>query len=388
MRIWEATGERFVLDLREVSGALGDLGTLLPLTLGILAVGGHAPTPVLLGFAAFYVATALVYRLPIPVQPMKAVAAVILTAGIPVAGVAASGLMIGAVLLLLGATGWIDRVARSVPRSVLAGLQLGLGLALGLFAVRLIGHAPATGLAILGLLIGLRFAPRLPAAIIALAAAILLGWAIGDPGLGFVGDPVEGFALPAWPGAAELATSFTVLTLPQLSLTLSNAVLLTALLAGDYFGTRAEHVTPARLSVTSGLANLLLVPFGALPMCHGAGGLAAHYRFGARSGTAPLLLGLALAALALAPGRIAVDLLSAVPVAGLGALLLVAAAELALSRRLFDGRPSCLPVIATTAGVTLWVDPFWGLLAGCGAELLRVAVLRRSRPGGASRQPE
>ncbi|MEQ9138651.1 MAG: putative sulfate/molybdate transporter [Thalassobaculum sp.] len=385
MLIWEATGERFVFNLREVSGALGDLGTLLPLTLGILAVSGHAPTPVLLGFAAFYVVTALVYRLPIPVQPMKAVAAVILTAGVPVAGVAASGVMIGAVLLLLGATGWIDRVARSVPRSVLAGLQLGLGLALGLFAARLIGHAPATGLAILGLLIGLQFAPRLPAAIIALAAAILLGWAIGDPGLGVVGDPVEGFALPAWPSAADLATSFTVLTLPQLSLTLSNAVLLTALLAGDYFGTKAEHVTPARLSVTSGLANLLLVPFGALPMCHGAGGLAAHHRFGARSGTAPLLLGLALAALALAPGRIAVDLLSAVPVAGLGALLLVAAAELALSRRLFDGKPSCLPVIAATAGVTLWIDPFWGLLAGCGAELVRVAVLRRLRPRG---QPE
>lgn len=388
MLIRGARGEGFVLDLREVSGAFGDLGTLLPLTLGILAVGGHAPAPVLLGFAAFYIATALVYRLPIPVQPMKAVAAVILTAGVPVAGIAASGVMIGVVLLVLGTTGWIDRVARAVPQSVLAGLQLGLGLALGVFAASLIASAPATGLAILGLLIVLQFAPRLPAALIALAAAILLGWVIGDPGLDFIGDPAQGFSLPSWPSADELTNSLTLLTLPQLSLTLSNAVLLTALLAGDYFGSKAAHVTPARLSVTSGLANLLLVPFGALPMCHGAGGLAAHHRFGARSGTAPLLLGLALAALALAPGRVSMDLLSAVPVAGLGALLMIAAADLALSRRLFDGKPSCLPVIAVTAGVTLLIDPFWGLLAGCGAELVRVAVLRRLRPGGSGHQPE
>src|SRR3546814_14007024 len=86
--------------------------------------------------------------------------------------------------------------------------------------------------------------------------------------------------------------AFSLLVLPQLSLTLSNAVVLTALIAGDYFGHRAAHVTPVRLSVTSGLANLLLTQFGALPMCPGAGGLAAHYRFGARRGTAPLRLGL------------------------------------------------------------------------------------------------
>src|SRR3546814_2047847 len=86
-----------------------------------------------------------------------------------------------------------------------------------------------------------------------------------------------------------LQRSLSLLALPQLSLTFANAVLLTALVAGDYFGARAAHVTPRRLSITSGLANLLLTPLGALPMCHGAGGLAAHHRFGARSGTAPLV---------------------------------------------------------------------------------------------------
>jgi hypothetical protein len=115
-------GRNYVLSLRELSGALGDLGTLLPLMLGTIAVVGLAPTPVLVGFAVFYLGTALYYRLPIPVQPMKAVAAVLLTAGITPAGLAASGVMIGLVLLLLGLTGWITRLARVVPQSVLAGL--------------------------------------------------------------------------------------------------------------------------------------------------------------------------------------------------------------------------------------------------------------------------
>jgi MFS superfamily sulfate permease-like transporter len=126
---------------------------------------------------------------------------------------------------------------------------------------------------------------------------------------------------------------------------------------------------------------LLLTPFGALPMCHGAGGLAAHYRFGARSGTAPLLLGLVLLAFALLPGGLGLEALAAIPAAGLGALLLMASGELALSRRLFDCKPSCWPVIAVTAGVTVWNDPFWGLLAGSCAELVRFAAVRVLRRG-------
>lgn len=138
-------------------------------------------------------------------------------------------------------------------------------------------------------------------------------------------------------------------------------------------------MTPRCLSISTGLGNLLLPPFGALPMCHGAGGIAAHYRFGARRGAAPLMLGLLLLGLVLLPGGAGLAALAAIPVAGLGALLLIASAELALSRRLFNCKPSCWPVIATTAGVTLLVDPFWGLVAGSLAELLRLAMVRALR---------
>jgi len=370
-------GETFVLTLRELSGALGDLGTLLPLMLGAIAVVGLAPLPVVLGFAVFYIATALYYRLPIPVQPMKAVAAVLLTAQFTPAELALSGIMIGGVLLLLGCTGWITRLARLVPQSVLAGLQLGLGLALALVALQLMASAPLVAAATLAVLLGLLLVPAAPAALAGLAVAIVLAQALGAPGIGVEGLAAPAFPLASWPSLQELERSVSLFVLPQLALTFTNAVLLTALIAGDYFGERAAHVTPRRLSITSGLANLLLAPLGALPMCHGAGGLAAHHRFGARSGTAPLLLGLALLAVALLPGGSGLALLAAIPAAGLGALLLTAAGELALTRRLFDSRPSCWPVIAVTAGATLWADPFWGLVAGSLAELLRLAVVRR-----------
>lgn len=368
-------GTPFVLNLRELGGALGDLGTLLPLMLGTIAVVGLAPAPVLLGFAVFYIATAVHYRLPVPVQPMKAVAAALLTTGITPAGLAASGVMIGAVLLILGLTRWIGRLARLVPQSVLAGLQAGLGVSLALVSLDLMATAPLVALAALAVFIGLLFVPRCPSALIGLAVAVVLAQVLGAPGIAFDAAPAA-FAIPQLPSLAEIERAATVFVLPQLSLTFTNAVLLTALIAGDYFGDRARHVTPARLSVTSGLANLLLTPFGALPMCHGAGGLAAHYRFGARSGTAPLLLGLALLAVALTPGGLGLAALAAIPAAGLGALLLMASGELALTKRLFDSRPSCWPVIAVTAGITVWADPFWGLMAGTGAELARLAVLR------------
>ncbi len=369
-------GERFVFNLREVSGALGDLGTLLPLMLGTIAVVGLAPKPVVLGFAIFYIVTSVYYRLPIPVQPMKAVAAVLLTAQLGPAALAASGVMIGAVLLILGVTGWIDRLARLVPQSVLAGLQAGLGLALGLVALGLMASSPLLAVVTLAILLGLAPVPRAPAALIALVVAAVMSRALGIPGMGLETISPAAFSLPSWPSLAEVQSAVSLYVLPQLSLTFTNAVLITALLAGDYFGERAAHVTPKRLSITSGLANLLLTPFGALPMCHGAGGLAAHYRFGARSGTAPLALAVALLAVALWPDGAGLALIAGIPAAALGALLLIASGELALGKRLFDCKPSCWPVIAVTAAVTVWADPFWGLVAGSAAEFVRRAAVR------------
>lgn len=364
--------------IAEISGALGDIGTLLPLTLGAIGVAGLAPVPVLLGFAVFYIATGLYYRLPVPVQPMKAVAALLLTTQMSAGSLIAGGVLIGAVLLVLGSTGWINRAARLVPGSVLSGLQLGLGLLLAWMSVGLIATSPLAGLVTLAVLVLLlRLLPTWPAALIGLAVALGLGALIGAPGLPLPDTAPALFQLPPLPTVPsmnEWQQGFSTLVLPQLALTVTNAIVLTALVVGDYFGEQGHRATPARLSVTTGLANLCLVPFGALPMCHGAGGVAAHHRFGARSGLAPVLLGVGLLLVAFVPGGVA--FIAAVPAAGLGALLLVAAVELGMTRRLWVARPSCWPVIGITALVTFWADPFFGLIVGVAAETFRAAWVR------------
>jgi len=369
----------FVFSLDEISGAAGDLGTLLPLMLGAISVAGLAPGPVLAGFAAFYIATGLYYRLPIPVQPMKAVAAVLVTTAIAPGELAVSGVMIGICLVVLGATGWINRLARLVPQSVLAGLQVGLGLSLGLVSLKLLGTAPVAGIALLIVLIATTRLPKVPSALLVLVLAMVLGSAFGLAGMPAAPQAPGTWSLAAFFAPQTLYRALSQLALPQLALTFTNAVILTALMAKDYFGERAGRVTPGRLAVTSGLANLLLAPLGAMPMCHGAGGLAAHYRFGARSGAAPVMLGLVLAALALLPHGLGPRLLAAIPAAGLGVLLIAAAWQLAISKRLFDARPSCWPVIAATAIGTVWAGPLAGLIAGTLAELVRLAALKALR---------
>lgn len=370
-----AKGNGFIFNMREVGGAFGDLGTLLPLLLGMAALSGLSAQAMLLGFAIFYIATALHYRLPIPVQPMKAIAAIALTTGITPEVLAATGVLMGAILLILAGTGWIARLAKLVPQSVLAGLQLGLGVSLAVVAWELMGTAPWLAAAALALMFAMLSTGRQAAAPCGLALALLIAQFTGIPGLVVSGG--EGGWTPTWilPGFADVRLALSEFVLPQLALTIGNAVILTVLVAGDYFGPRAAHVTPGRVAVTSGLANLLTAPFGAMPMCHGAGGIAAHHRFGARSGTAPMLLGAILGLLALVPNGLAV--LAALPAAGLGALLFLAAFELAMSRRLYDSRPSCWPVIAVTAAATAILDPLSGLVAGAAAELGRVALLRR-----------
>jgi predicted benzoate:H+ symporter BenE len=174
-----APTRRFFL---ECSGACGDLGTFIPHVIGAMTVAGLAPVGVLLGFAVFLIATGLFYGLPLPVQPMKAISAVILTGGLRPGEVAGAGIIMGVVLLVLGITGWIDRLARVIPQSVSAGLQLGLGLLMGVIGLKLILETPWIGFGSLTLLFVLTRVPRCPAAPLALGVAMLAGWATGPCG--------------------------------------------------------------------------------------------------------------------------------------------------------------------------------------------------------------
>lgn len=363
--------------IQEASGACGDLGTFIPHVIGAMTVAGLAPAGVLFGFGAFLIATGLFYGLPLPVQPMKAVSAVILTGGLRPGEVAAAGMTIGVVLVLLGVTGLIGRLARVIPQSVSAGLQLGLGLLMGVLGIKLMLETPWIGFASLALLVGLTRIPRCPAAPVVLGVAIVTGWATGNPITTpevSIASGIPHLVIPSW---AEVWRSLQIAVLPQLSLTLTNAVIVTASLSRELFPATGRVASERNLALSSGLANVLLCPFGAMPMCHGAGGLQAQYRFGARTGLAPIIFGGVVMVLALAFADHAAALFAIIPVGAVGALLILAGTDLAISRRLFDGRPSCWWVIGVTALATVTINPALGLVFGWITEFIRAAIVRR-----------
>jgi predicted benzoate:H+ symporter BenE len=360
----------------EISGACGDLGTFIPHVIGAITVAGLAPAGVLFGFAVFLIATGLFYGLPLPVQPMKAISAVILTNGLRPGEVAAAGILIGFVLLVLGITGWISRLARAIPQSVSAGLQLGLGLLMGVLGIKLLLQTPFIGFGSLGALILVSRIPRCPAAPLVLGVAALAGWATSNavlPDSFGVSLDVPRVIVPTW---SEVWRTFEMAVVPQLSLTLTNAIIVTASLSRDLFPAASARASERNLALSSGLANLLLCPFGAMPMCHGAGGLQAQYRFGGRTGLTPIIFGLVILVLAVGFADQAAMLFGIIPIGVVGALLILAGTDLAISRRLFDGKPSCWPVIGITALVTLTINPALGLLLGWVAEFVRAALVR------------
>jgi Molybdate transporter of MFS superfamily len=185
----------------------------------------------------------------------------------------------------------------------------------------------------------------------------------------------------------EVWQALELAVVPQLPLTLINAVVVTAALCRDLFPDRAARATARNLALTSGAMNLLLAPLGAMPMCHGAGGVAAQHRFGARTGLAPVLLGVLLLAAALGFADATASLLAAIPTSAVGALLLVAGADLAMSKRMFDARPHCWPAIGIAAAATALANPAFGLAAGWAVELGRTLAARLARRGAPGRMP-
>jgi MFS superfamily sulfate permease-like transporter len=366
--------------IQGASGACGDLGTFIPHVIGAMTVAGLAPAGVLLGFGLFLISTGLLYGLPLPVQPMKAVSAVILTDGLKPGEVAAAGMMLGVVLLVLGVTGWIGRLARAIPQSVSAGLQLGLGLLMGVLGIKLMLETPWIAFTALMALFLLSRIPRCPAAPLVLIGAAIAGWAThsaGTPGrIGFT-PSLPAIVIPTW---ADVWRSLEIAVIPQLSLTLTNAVIVTASLSRELFREGGLIASERNLALSSGLANVVLCPFGAMPMCHGAGGLQAQYRFGGRTGLTPIIFGIVVLVLAMGFADHAAALFAIIPIGAVGALLILAGTDLAISRRLFDGKPSCWWVIGVTALVTLTINPALGLVLGWITEIIRAAIVRRLIP--------
>jgi hypothetical protein len=317
-------------DRNELAGAFGDMGTDVPLLIGVALAAGLDGTSVLVMFGVMQLLTGLVYRMPMPVQPLKAMAAIVIAQQASAATLYGAGLAIGFVMLVLTATGLLDWLGRVVPKCVVRGIQLGLGLqlasvALGKFiqADGISGYAlAAAAFVITILLIGnRRFPAALPVVLLGLVYSVIFH---GDGGLA----RSFGFHLPRLhvPQPADIVAGFLVLALPQIPLSLGNSILATRQLAEDLFPDR--RLTIRKIGLTYALMNLVNPWFGGVPTCHGAGGMAGHYAFGGRTGGSVILYGLIFVSLGLFFGAGFDHVAGAFPLPMLGVVLLFEALAL------------------------------------------------------------
>lgn len=322
---------RFRFDRAELAGAVADLGVLVPIAVALIVRNGLSPTAVLLPAGLLYVMAGLLYRVPVPVQPLKAFGAIAIAQGLGSSEIAAGALLMGGVFVVLGASGWLDRVAKVFPQPIIRGVQLSVGLLFCQLAWKLTTAPPAA------------FSDHIHSAwwlmgagaVVAVTALLMRRHNVT---LIFVVLAIIGMVVsyqgPLTLGPSSLhipqlsiqafATAAIALVLPQLPLTFANSCLATADAAKTYFGRAADHVRPGRLALTLGVANLLAGAIGGMPVCHGAGGMTAHRSFGARTGGAPIILGTVLLVLGLSIGASLAAALAGFPLPILAGLLAVA----------------------------------------------------------------
>ena len=300
--------------LGELTGAVGDSVTVLPLVIALCALTDASLAHVFLGFGAFQVVWGLRYGLPVSVEPMKALVGLAIAGTLTYGELVAAGLLAGGILLFAGSAGLVGRVRAAVGRPVVRGVQLGVALLLARAGFDLAVADPIVAVGGLGVALLAALADRRFAALAVLAVGTAVALHAGAPTLSVP-------ALSVLPAGAPKLTRGTLSGLAaQLAMTVGNAAVATSLLLDDLYD---ADVSADELARSMGVTNLLAVPFGGAPMCHGSGGLAGKHAFGARTGGANLILGAGYVGAALVAG-----LWAGFPTAVLGVLLLVVAVSL------------------------------------------------------------
>ncbi|KAL2236977.1 molybdate transporter 1 [Sesamum indicum] len=404
----------------ELNGAMGDLGTYIPIVLALTLAKNLDLGTTLIFTGIYNFVTGAIYGVPMPVQPMKSIAAEAISNpsfGIP--EVMAAGICTAGILFLLGVTGLMQLVYRLIPISVVRGIQLAQGLSFAMTAVKYIrnvqnfGKSKSAGdrhwLGLDGLLLALtcacfiiivngsgdnnddretaceaddsvgRASPTtrrrklrkliasLPSAVIIFFLGVVLAIIRGPKAFkGFKFGPssidVIKISKHAW------KEGFIKGTIPQLPLSILNSVIAVCKLSTDLFPDK--DVSATSVSITVGMMNLIGCWFGAMPCCHGAGGLAGQYKFGGRTGACVALLGVAKLVLGLVLGSSFVKILDQFPVGVLGVLLLFAGIELAMCSRDMNSKEESFVMLICTAVSLVGSSAALGFLCGIVVHLL------------------
>jgi MFS superfamily sulfate permease-like transporter len=340
----------------EWAGAFGDVGTLIPFVVAYITIVKMPPLGLLFMFGITLMASGLYYRTPMPIQPMKAIGAAAIAGGISPAALYGSGLTTGLFWLLAGVTGLIRPIAKLATKPVVRGIMLGLGLTFMVDGVHRMTTAPV--LAGIGLVVTylLLTNPKVPAMfillIIGVASAVITNPQIlSELAKIHVGFSMPIFSLPmiTW---NDLVTGTLLFTLPQIPLTLGNAVIAITAENNEHFPDRP--VTEKKIAVSQGIMNLISPLFGGIPMCHGAGGMAGHVRFGARTGGSLVILGTVLILFALFFSDSVSLIFKIFPNAILGVILFFAGSELAIVVKDIGSKKADVYVMIIVAAVAMW----------------------------------
>ncbi|WP_227354914.1 putative sulfate/molybdate transporter [Haladaptatus salinisoli] len=348
------SGRRLDFSLSEATGAVGDSITVLPVAVAVAALTDLELPVLLLGFAVFQVVWGLRYGVPVSVEPMKALAALVVADTLTTGEFVTAGLLAGGVLLVLGATGSLGRLAAHVGDPVVRGVQVAVALLLARTGLELGVAAPTTAL----------LAAAVTAVVAALGYRRVSALAVLALGLVLAGFDV-GVSPPSLPAVSigftpVLTSGMLSAAAGQLAMTVGNAAVATSLLLSDLLD---ADVSPDELATSMGAMNLLALPFGAMPMCHGSGGVAGKYAFGARTAGANLVLGVLYALAAV----FAASLVAAFPLPVLGVVLVLVAVELGKS-----GLDTDHPWLAVGIGLLgLLTNVGVAFVVGVGARRLR-----------------
>lgn len=342
----------------DLSGALGDLGVMVPLVAALVLVNGLNPGSVLVMAGLLAITAGVIFKVPFPVQPLKALTALAVAQGLSADMIHSAGLQIGLILVLLSLTGIAGWLARLFTLPVIRSLQFGVGALLVVSAVKLVLKPPSVFEHAPPRMWGLVLAAA-TVAVVAVAAAtrryfligilfiggLLIGLVVTQVDLGTVEFQMPSFGLPPW---SVMGSAFVLLVIPQIPLTYGNAVVGVSHLAREHFGEAASRVTPQRVALSCGIGNVASAAFGGMPMCHGSSGFTAHVRLGARTAAMNLVLGGAFLTLGFVFSNQVLALFGLLPVWTLAGFLAYAGVRHALL--ILDLRGARL-VVALVAGV-------------------------------------
>jgi len=348
-------------DLPEWAGAFGDLGTLIPFVAAYISILKMDANGLLVAFGVALIAVGSIYRTPFPVQPMKAIGAAAvsqtaLAAGLGSAAVVGAAVMTGLMWMLLALTGLAGRLANWVPRPALMGVVMGLGFSFMIEGIRMMSTSPWVGALLLALTLVLLGRPRMPAMLVLLAIGVVMALLERPDLMRELGALKPEFRIPhlAW-GAlsmADLWTGFILLALPQLPLTFGNAYLSITEENNRLFPDRP--VSARSVAFSTGMMNLGSSLIGGIPMCHGAGGMAGHVQFGARTGGSSIILGSILLCAGLFLSSSIDTIFRIFPQYVLGVILFMAGLQLALGSRDPGAEKTDRFVVLATAAFAIW----------------------------------